>query len=108
MHWESLVTNSRPGKAVDIGYVDGRTLEAYGYYRSTGLPAGQVADYRKALPDGRGIHIRIYRNRATAHLDRRDPSVDLVGHLVQDAPVFTAALVAGAAWLYRRTKNLPA
>lgn len=71
-----------------------------GYYESSGEPKGQVADYRRALSDGRGIHIRVYSDHLTAHWDRKDPSTNPIGHLLQDAPGWAIALgLAGLALL---------
>lgn len=95
MNWETRIIHSAPGQEQAIPNVHPATLEAYGYYPSAGLPKGQYADYRRALPDGRGIHVKLYDDHATAHLDRVDPSVNLIGHLLLDAPVFT--LFAGLA-----------
>jgi hypothetical protein len=65
-----------------------------GFYLSTGLPKAQLFDYRLALRDRRGIHIREYADRYTVHWDHIDPSVDFLGHMVVDAP---GALWAGLA-----------
>lgn len=99
MYWETSITQLKPGIEQGIPIPTELELQHNGYYRSTGLPVGQVADFRKALPDGRGIHIRIYNNRATAHWDRIDPSRSLIGHLLADAPVPTILATAGIAVL---------
>lgn len=46
---------------------------------------GQTADFGKALPDGRGIHIREFADEFKVHWDHVDPSVDPIGHLISDA-----------------------
>lgn len=95
MEWEAQILNADAHKEFRVNRVDPRWLKADGYYESTGLPKGQFADYRKKLADGRGIHVRYYPNgMMTAHWDRVDPSHDLLGHLVVDAPVWTAVLAA--------------
>lgn len=63
---------------------------------STGLPAGQLADYRFKLADCSGLHVQDYGNRYLVHWDRTDPACDLVQHLVQDAP---GTYLAGATLL---------
>jgi hypothetical protein len=57
-----------------------------GFKASVGGPAGQRADYRLSLPDGRGIHVREYEDYYLVHWDGRDPSVDPIGHVMEDAP----------------------
>ena len=68
-----------------------------GFYAHVGLPKGQMADYRYALTDGRGIHVREYDGTYAVHWDEVDPSVNVVGHLVRDAPgvVLLGALALG-------------
>jgi hypothetical protein len=68
-----------------IGPIPERELTDLGYRRSWGTPKGQRADYRKPLEDGRGLHVRAYQGHMTVHWDRTAPSVNLVGHLVDDA-----------------------
>lgn len=57
-----------------------------GFARSIGDPQGQIADFRKPLPDGRCIHVREFAKHLLVHWDNRDPSLDPIGHLVQDVP----------------------
>ncbi|MCS6768220.1 MAG: hypothetical protein RMJ59_05135 [Candidatus Nitrosocaldus sp.] len=59
---------------------------AVGFRRSIGEPKGQIADYRFALHDGRGIHVREYGDHYRVHWDMVDPSVSIVTHLKRDAP----------------------
>lgn len=78
----------------------GQQLIAQGYYESVGSPRGQIKDYRRRLPDDRGIHIRDYGDRMTMHWDHIDPSANLVGHLVRDAPLAVlGVLILGAVLL---------
>jgi hypothetical protein len=64
-----------------------------GMRMSTGLPAGQLADYRLKLPDCSGLHVQDYGTHYLVHWDRTDPGCDLVAHLVRDAP---GTYIAGA------------
>lgn len=79
---------------MEIPYQTGQRLINQGYYVSIGSPKGQRRDYRRRLHDDRGIHIRDYGDRMTMHWDHVDPSANLVGHLVRDAPLATVALLA--------------
>ena len=73
-----------------------------GFYRSVGLPPAQVQDWRLALPDGRGIHVREERNGYKAHWDHVDPSVSLLGHLRKDVPWLFVPMCVVAAGLFVR------
>jgi hypothetical protein len=67
-----------------------------GFEQSLGEPHGQVADFRAALPDGRGVHIRDMVTRWTVHWDKVFPSQDRwVEHLRVDSPGWFMALIAG-------------
>jgi hypothetical protein len=97
MSWEYQILNASVHKEFKVNGINPQWLKASGYYVSTGLPKGQIADYRKRLADGRGIHVRQYANGVmTAHWDRVDPSHDLIGHLLIDAPVWTAFLAVAS------------
>jgi len=67
--------------------------------QSIGLPEGQLADYRRLLSGGRGLHVKVFRNHYEAHIDEVHPDVNPIEHLRQDAPgVFIGGGVAlGAA-----------
>jgi len=57
-----------------------------GFRVSIGEFKGQMADFRRPMPDGRSIHVKEFKKHFLAHWDFRDPSLDPLGHLVQDAP----------------------
>ncbi|NEU55240.1 hypothetical protein [Halorussus sp. MSC15.2] len=57
-----------------------------GFVCHTGDPRGQRADYRRPLPDGRGIHVKAFADRYEVHWDKVDPTEDFLGHVVADAP----------------------
>ncbi len=62
---------------------------------SIGLPEGQVADFRLALANGGGLHVKDFGTHYEAHLDEVHPDIDLVEHLRRDAPgVLVASGVA--------------
>lgn len=54
-----------------------------GLYPSIGL-AQKCRHYRKALPDGRGLHVHEYADRFVVHWDAVDPSVSVVRHFLHD------------------------
>lgn len=83
--WERQALSNEAHEELRLEKVTGEELLALGYHRSLGTPKGQKADYRKALDDGRGLHVRVYSDRATVHWDRTAPSVSPVGHLIDDA-----------------------
>lgn len=57
-----------------------------GFVLSVGDPAGQQADYRLPLDDGRGVHVKEYEITYKIHWDHKDPGRDIIGHIVEDAP----------------------
>ena len=62
------------------------------------MPDGQDADFRLPVADGRGLHLKLYDDCYLMHWDEVAPSVNPVGHLVQDAPeVVIGAVILGAA-----------
>lgn len=54
-----------------------------GLYLSVGL-AQRCRHYRKALPDGRGLHVHEYADRFVVHWDAVDPSVSVLRHFLKD------------------------
>jgi hypothetical protein len=54
-----------------------------GLYPSIGL-AKRCRHYRRALPDGRGLHVHEYADRYHVHWDAVDPSVSVLRHLLSD------------------------
>lgn len=95
MHaFEQQVLRLDAHEEIEIPRYTGQQLIESGYYQSTGSPRGQVRDYRRRLPDDKGIHIRDYGDRMTMHWDHVDPSANLVGHLVRDAPLAVLAAAA--------------
>jgi len=72
-----------------------------GFTRSLGDFRGQIADFRRPMPDGKSIHIQEFAEHFLVHWDWRDPSLDPIGHLVQDAPhiLIISSLVALTAFV---------
>lgn len=54
-----------------------------GLYLSVGL-AQKCRHYRKALPDGRGLHVHEYADCFVVHWDAVDPSVSVLRHFLED------------------------
>lgn len=78
------------------------------FKRHVGDPEGQIADYRHPLKDGAGIHLKKYSDHYRMHWDRKDPTIDPIGHLVEDAPhwLATAGVASiGALLIYKHQKN---
>lgn len=65
-----------------------------------GKPVGQESNYRLALPDERGIHVKGYEDHYKIHWDKVAPSQNGLGHLLSDAPVETALALGGLYLLY--------
>jgi len=57
-----------------------------GFVYHTGDPRGQHADYRRPLPDGKGIHVKEFADHYDVHWDKVDPTEDFLGHVLADAP----------------------
>lgn len=68
--------------------VDKRLWRPVGFRKtSLGLCNGCNAQYEKIIGEGR-IHVKEYDDRYEMHVDKVAPSVDPVGHLVNDAKVW--------------------
>src|SRR6266566_633635 len=57
-----------------------------GFVGSLGEAAGQNADYRLPLDDGREVHVREYPSHYTIHWDQVSAVRNPIGHLLSDAP----------------------
>ena len=68
--------------------------ESSGFVPSIGEFKGQVADWRLPLLDKRGIHAVEFEGEYSTHWDNKDPTVDWVDHLLEDA--FHWVIVIGA------------
>lgn len=91
---EGALRHQPPGAVLEVARDVMPSPTSVGMRRSVGLPVGQSVDWRKALSDGRSLHVREYGDAYRCHLDDVDPSVSVVDHLRQDAPV--AWVVAGS------------
>lgn len=94
-HFEDLALQRRAHQKVVVPYFEVPHPSADGYDRSQGEPDGQDRDWRRTLPDGRGIHIQefVYRYYLI-HWDWYPPENPL-GHLLVDAPEVPAAVATG-------------
>jgi hypothetical protein len=65
---------------------------AAGAARSSGLPLGQLEDWRfPPDPACRGMHARMYKREWRVHLDRVHPSCSLLDHFFRDVwPMWAA------------------
>ncbi len=98
-HWvvETVLANP-PATNVRIAKSNVPPPLQAGFRLSSGLPKGQLLDFRWAHPTGRGIHVRDFGSDFyEVHWDRVDPAVSLWGHLVQDTPGLVKFGVIGAA-----------
>ncbi len=55
-----------------------------GFEKHFGDFAGQVANYRLPLPDGREIHVKEYNEDYSAHWDNTSAIRDPFGHILRD------------------------
>lgn len=55
-----------------------------GFRRSKGMNLRAKEHYRRALPDGRGLHVQRFHDHYRIHWDAKDPSVSPFGHLLSD------------------------
>ncbi|MFI5449778.1 MAG: hypothetical protein ACHQ03_08455 [Candidatus Bathyarchaeia archaeon] len=61
----------------------------------------QISDYRRTLPDGRGIHVREFSDCYVIHWDKVCPLVNPIEHINQDTqygPALSALAVGGIAF----------
>lgn len=95
-YYEREVLNLPPREPMEVPERVAESMAERDYYRSLGLFSGQVADYRRRLEDGSGLHLKEYPDGWTIHWDEVDPSEDLVGHLRRDAAgVVAVGVVVG-------------
>lgn len=66
-----------------------------GFKKSAGEVKGQDADWRKGLPDGSCVHVLEYSTHYIFHRDKRDPEIDPLGHLSEDAPHWLLVIILG-------------
>src|SRR5712692_4752183 len=66
-----------------------------GFFPSLGEAAGQKADFRLPLDDGREIHVREYDLHYTIHWYQVSAIKNPIGHLLSDAPHWILLGLAG-------------
>ncbi len=92
----SAVLTLAPGQDLLIKKADIVHPKTVGFRPSIGLVFGQLADWRLALEDGRGLHVREYLDHYVLHYDATDPSVSFMRHLAEDTPaLFKTVLAVG-------------
>src|SRR5713226_4545388 len=70
-----------------------------GFVRHIGDLAGQTADYRLPLPDGRELHVKEYAEDYSSHWDNSSAVRNPLGHILRDTMwvfAIVAVLVVGA------------
>ncbi len=84
-----------------------------GFVEHFGDDAGQLANYRLPLPDGREVHVKEYREDYSTHWDNSSAIRNPLGHLLRDAPFWVFCAVAlivvgaflGGVWLGSKLKG---
>jgi len=87
-------------------------LEA-GFIKHVGDDAGQIANYRLPLTDGRELHVKEYNEDYSTHWDHSSAIQNPLGHLLRDAPgwvfgIFTLIVVGAVIlgfWLGSKWKS---
>ena len=102
---ERRALEAEPGATVALSRAEADLLLADPAYRtSLGQPA-RALHYRKALPDGGGLHLVLLDGRAELHRDLHDPHgglQELGRHLAAESPrEWLGVLAAGGAVLRR-------
>ena len=88
------------GEGVPVGGEALALLLADPAYRPSLGDPGHAAHYRRALPDGTGLHLVVAAGRAELHRDRFDPHAGpaaMLLHLATDSPGQALSLLA-AGW----------
>lgn len=65
-----------------------------GFVKHFGDLAGQIADYRFPLPDGREVHIKEYGEYYSTHWDHSSAIRNPFGHLLRDATHWVSVMIA--------------
>jgi hypothetical protein len=88
MTWDEVrewLRGERPGRELFIRKASIRHPRESGAAPSSGLPRGQLADWRFAPDlDCRGLHVHEFAARYRVHLDRVHPACDVFGHFMRD------------------------
>ena len=109
--WEEVIASVLelpPHKDLIIKKSEVLDLPSY-FQDRLGDEDGQLKDYGAALPDGKGIHIKVYDNFYKIHWDKKDPNQDPIGHILEDAPhwiLIAAGIVDEVAFKGKYRKKL--
>ncbi len=94
-----------PGRALFLTREEAHALLADPGYRSSLGQPGHARHFRRALPDGTGLHLVLRGDTAELHQDLHDPHggpAALLLHLAADAPREALSLAAAVAAVLRR------
>ncbi len=88
-------------------------LSGLGFVKHFGDDAGQIADYRLPLPDGRELHVKEYAEDYETHWDHSSAIRNPPGHLLRDGTKWLFLIItlivlgafAGGYWLGSRGRG---
>jgi hypothetical protein len=79
--------------------VDWQDLERHRSPQNASVNVGQLWDFRRAVPGGSALHIHVFENHVTVHLDVHDPAHRPVKHLLGETYLVRGVAIGGGAAL---------